>query len=941
MQKLTLIFIFLFALIFAAQAQSTWQELDSIGNAFVKTQKFAEADSVFNEALVLIEQEVGKQDTLYANMLDQLLTSAYYQGRYDQAIDYAKQTVEIRKKVLGKEHHDYATACSNLGLLYKTQGLYDKAKPLYTEAKEIYEKVFGREHREYANTCSNLGLLYKSQGLYEKAEPLLVEAKEIDEKVFGKQHPEYATSCNNLGYLYKSQGLYDKAELLYIEAKDIYEKTFGKQHFYYANFCDNLALLYNNQGLYAKAEPLYKEAKEIYEKILGKQHPEYAASCNNLALLYNNQGLYAKAEPLYKEAKDIYEKVLGKQHLYYTISCNNLGVLYQQQGLYAQAESLFMEAKKTLKKVLGEQHPQYASSSNNLALLYKNQGFYAQAEPLYREAIGNKTVQISNLLPTLSEKERIAYLKSIEYFFSDFQDFALAYHPENPKITAELYNQNLFTKSLVFASTQKMRRQILNSGDSVLIFNFQNWKSKKDTYNKLLQKSKDEQEKSGVNLTQMASDINELEKTLSKRSTLFAENTTVQNYKWQQVREKLGKKEAVVEIIRTLRTTGYDTLGKNIKDTVYVALFVTDKTKKQPEMLVLENGSELETKYLNYYKRAIEFKIEDQNSYNQYWKPIQNKLEELRKKGFDKIYFSPDGVYHQISLNSLRNPETGEYLLESQNIQLIGTSRDLIELGNNETDLSQNFENYRTYLFGYPSYNLEGEGTESEGEDRGFSSLQRIVGQRGAVALLPGTKTEIEAIKGYFNQKNIKTQVLLEADANEQIFKNIKSPTILHVATHGFFVPKIKQSEVANMQDAVNRTLLENPFMRSGLLLAGCETPNPEGEDGVLTAEEAMNLSLENTELVVLSACETGLGDIQNGEGVFGLQRAFQQAGAKTVLMSLWKVSDEATQMLMSEFYKNLLSGKSKREAFKAAQLSLKAKFPEPYFWGAFVMIGE
>jgi CHAT domain-containing protein len=129
--------------------------------------------------------------------------------------------------------------------------------------------------------------------------------------------------------------------------------------------------------------------------------------------------------------------------------------------------------------------------------------------------------------------------------------------------------------------------------------------------------------------------------------------------------------------------------------------------------------------------------------------------------------------------------------------------------------------------------------------------------------------------------------------------------------------------------------------MRSGLLLAGCETPSPEGEDGVLTAEEAMNLSLENTDLVVLSACETGLGEIQNGEGVFGLQRAFQQAGAKTVLMSLWKVDDTATQIMMTEFYKELLSGKTKRAAFKAAQLSLKAKYPEPYYWGAFVMVGE
>ncbi|MCC5945325.1 MAG: CHAT domain-containing protein [Bernardetiaceae bacterium] len=1025
MQKLTLIFVFLFLISFSAQAQSTWQELDSMGTAFLQAQKFQEADSFLNEALVLVEQEVGKNDTLYAGVLNQLLVSAYYQGKYKEATVYGKQVViilgltlgedhleyakacnnlatlyekqglyaeaeplyirtknsfekilgatssvyaascnnlallyssqglydkaeplyieakNIREKVLGKEHPNYATSCNNLAKLYETQGLYDKAEPLFVEAKEIRAKVLGKQHADYATSCNNLALLYKGQGLYDKAEPLYIEAKNIREKILGKEHPYYAQICNNLALLYKGQGLYDKAEPLYIEAKNTYEKSVGKEHPDYTSSCNNLAVLYQSQGLYDKAEPLFVEAKEIRAKVLGKEHADYATSCNNLAALYQSQGLYEKAEPLFVEAKKIRAKVLGKEHPIYATSCNNLAGLYQSQGLYSKAEALFVEAKNIFEKVLGKQHPAYAGTCNNLASLYYKKGLYKKAEQLYVEVIGNKTVQINNLLPTFSEKERIAYLSSIQKYFNNFQDFALDYHKENLQITADLYNQNLFTKSLVFASTQKMRQQILSSGDSSLIQDFESWKKQKETYNKLIQQSKEEQGKSGVNLDAMATDINELERSLSKRSTLFVENTTIPNYKWQQVKDKLGKREAVVEIIRSLKTVGYDSLGKNIIDTVYIALFVTEKTKKQPDILVLENGSELEAKYLNYYKRAIEFKIEDQNSYNQYWKPIQNKLEELRKKGFDKIYFSPDGVYHQISLNSLRNPETDEFLLESQNIQLIGTSRDLIELGTSETDLSQNFENYRTYLLGYPTYNLEGEGTESEGEDRSLSSLQRIVGQRGSAAMLPGTKTEIEVIKGYFNQKNIKTQVLLETDANEANFKNIKSPTILHIATHGFFVPKIKDSEVQTMQDAVNRNLLENPFMRSGLLLAGCETPNPEGEDGVLTAEEAMNLSLENTQLVVLSACETGLGDIQNGEGVFGLQRAFQQAGAKTVLMSLWKVSDEATQLLMTEFYKNLLSGKSKRAAFKAAQFSLKQKFPEPYFWGAFVMVGE
>jgi CHAT domain-containing protein len=220
--------------------------------------------------------------------------------------------------------------------------------------------------------------------------------------------------------------------------------------------------------------------------------------------------------------------------------------------------------------------------------------------------------------------------------------------------------------------------------------------------------------------------------------------------------------------------------------------------------------------------------------------------------------------------------------------------------------------------------------------------MQRIAGTRGKITILEGTKVEAQSINQIFNKKGITSKLVMNENASEENIKALKSPTILHIATHGFFVSLPKESKIKTMEDARNRNLLKNPFMRSGLLLADCQNPPVEGEeDGVLSAEEAMNLDLEGTELVVLSACETGLGDVENGEGVYGLQRAFQQAGAKTIVMSLWKVSDEATQILMTEFYQNLVNGGTKREAFKNAQLTLRKKYPEPFYWGAFVMVGE
>lgn len=203
--------------------------------------------------------------------------------------------------------------------------------------------------------------------------------------------------------------------------------------------------------------------------------------------------------------------------------------------------------------------------------------------------------------------------------------------------------------------------------------------------------------------------------------------------------------------------------------------------------------------------------------------------------------------------------------------------------------------------------------------------------------MLPGTHLEAVKISNLCDSLHISVEVKELKAASEEYIKSLKSPSILHIATHGFFLAQKNEEN----------TIYQDPLLRSGLLLAnaeqGLEGNVKQGqEDGILTAKEALTLQLNNTDLVIMSACETGLGDIKYGEGVYGLQRAFQQAGAKTIIISLWKVSDDATQQLMTYFYHNLLEKKmDKRIAFKQAQLSLMKKYPHPFFWGAFVMIGK
>jgi len=316
-------------------------------------------------------------------------------------------------------------------------------------------------------------------------------------------------------------------------------------------------------------------------------------------------------------------------------------------------------------------------------------------------------------------------------------------------------------------------------------------------------------------------------------------------------------------------------------------------------------------------------------------------------KGVKKIYFSPSGVYHQISIAAIKNPMTGKFLMDEYDIHIVGNTKDILK----EQKLSGLVN--PTYLIGFPDYTSDNfQPTKNiEKDNKRFwvsldglsqSKVRYFDASSGTVAPLPGTRIEVEAIAEMLKNKNMPVSFWIGKEATEERLKKIKQPAVLHIATHGFFLPnqhieEKDESAIKSQQD---------PMLRAGLLLADCEntlrglTSNIEKEDGILSAYEAMNLPLDHTDLVVLSACETGVGEIDCSEGVYGLLRAFQQAGARFILVSLWKVDDEATQLLMTAFYQFQLQGLTYSQAFNRARQVVSQRFPNPYYWGAFVLIG-
>ena len=818
-----------------------------------------------------------------------------------------------------------------------------------------------------ANSCEQFGN-------YGKAEQYYLEETFLWKSAVGENHPNYATSLNNLAVLYESLGRYAEAEQLYMQAMGIRKVQLGENNPSFAQSLNNLAFLYESLGRYAEAETLYTQSMGIRKAQLGEDHPDYATSLNNLAVLYESLGRYAEAETLYTQSMGISKAQLGKGHPDYATSLNNMAALYKSMGRYAMAEPLYRKTIEIFRAQMGEEHFSYATSLNNLAMLYESMGKYAEAGRLLLQGQQVYLHQLRTVFPSLSEKEKEQFLHTFTYKFELFHSFSMKRLEDNPIFTAPQYNNVLLLKGILLQSGSQMRERILASEDTTAIRLFGDWQVLKRQWLQESEIPKSEREQAGIDPEATLVKANTLEKELSRRSEAFAEATDTVRTSWQEIQQGLKPSEAAIELIR------YNWYHKKWTDTVhYAALIVTPETKDHPYLVLLENGTELEERGAQSYQSAFATRgasrvangnnpIPSDSLYTYFWQPIQEALDSLGGAG--KVYLSADGVYHTLNLQTLKNPETGQYLLETLDIQRVGSTRDLVK------KKKQRSNNNNAVLAGYPSYPASPEAIASALErfhkgreapvltaslgSSGYGTYQTyraIDISRSSISPLPGTLTEVEQVAAVLDREGIPSQALLENTASEDVLKKVKSPRILHIATHGFFEPESEQqAEGLNremlMSGLGQETVTENPYLRCGLYLAGAETTlknrgNPdfqrlEGqEDGILTAYEASLLDLRGTELVVLSACETGLGVTKNGEGVYGLQRAFQVAGAETVIFSLWKVADEQTQEMMGLFYGNWLEkGMSKRQAFKTAQQTIKEKYKDPYFWGAFVMIG-
>ena len=925
------------------------------------------AEPLFVEIKDIIESYVGNQDVNYAIACQNLATLYKNQSLFSKAEAIYLEVIKIHQNTLGRENPHSAQAIQNLAVLYLELGYYKKAELLFLEAKEIIEKYNGKKHPDFATVCTNLAVVYSYLDKFSKSEHLLLEAKDNRILSSGLNSIEYANSLNNLANLYFKQGQFKKAEQFFINSEIITQKVLGENHPEYANVLNNLAYLYQTQKYYQKADSIITRAQQIYLNTYGKNNPKYALYLQNMSGVYLGQGLYQKAKSLLMEAIEIQVAMLGKNHYDYVISLNRLARVYTAQKKYDKSEQLYLESIPILHKSLGKNHSQYTTAVNDLAKLYEKQGKYQKAKLLYQETSQIFTKKTQTGFSHLSEKEKAQFFNTFKTSFEYYNTFTLKAYPEDPSLLSWVYDNALNIKGLLFQSTRKMRQRILNSKDTSLINKLENWQNKRDYLAHVYNLSESKRQKQGIDITKLEENINTLEKELSYSASTLPGLQNLDDllgnknqYTWKDVRGKLRPSEAAIEIIRI------QNFENQLKDSlIYMALIVKHNSENHPDIVILPNGNELENKFFYNHRNALQYRREDQYSYQNYWQKIAQKL-----VGIKKVYFSAEGIYHQLNLNTLKNPKTGKYLLEEIDIQQVGSTKNLLT----ERIIPQN--NHQALLLGRPMYDLEVSNHQKASKnykpERGIN--QRVLSMSEFIAELnfkdlPGTEQEVRNIHKLLQSNNWSSQLFIKENALEEVVKDAQNPAVIHLATHGFFieetqefVPSFEDSndnlnldiDLNNLSQPISLTpdIINNQpddsksMLHSGVVLAGVSTyakhsQKYDAEDGILTAYEAMNLNLDHTELLVLSACETGKGNIRYGEGVYGLQRGFMTAGVRCILMSLWNVDDIATQELMTIFYQNWMEGKSKREAFKIAQLAIKDKYKHPYYWGAFVMIGE
>jgi len=984
---------------------------NNIGLVFSDKGQYDEALQNFEQALKIFRENVGCDNTEYVRCIANLGTVHSKLGNYDRALKYCREAVDGFRKYVGEQHPNYTQSLSNLATLYDLQGNYIESLHCNVKAAELYAQTVGKQHPLYFSILSDIGVSYLQLGNLSEAKKYLSNACSLWRKNGKEFHPDYAIALNNLATVYSKEDNFRDALTQYEKAAEIQCRTLGPNHPDYANTMNNIAVVYHESGdyrraidyltryakieslpplnaaltyqnlgssyralgNYAEAEKQFRRCADIQLKIIGDRHPDYAETLSglgalyadmrrydeavkyltqcsrigleiygpqhpiyaryqsNIAAVYNQAGQWKKAEQILSEVQQIYEAQSKQNTVNYAQTQHKMAYALAVQGKYSQSQTLNRQSADILRKKLGPRHPDYLVVCNNIGLDALCAREYSVAEQYMRELLDAVRDNIRTDFIYLTEQERSLYWNQRQIQIANI--FTLGSGRVEAPTAQLIYDASLLNKGLLLSTNIALETVIGESKDEQLITDFNELRALRY---RLMKIRREPQNVPSVNVDSLERRATEMETSIQDRSKAFGDYLKHTLVEWSDIRANLTDGEAAIEFVNY----GFDV------DTLYDALIVRPD-RPSPQHVHLFSLKELRMQLKNLHDMQI---YRDPQCLNKYiWEPLEPYLSNI-----ERVYFAPSGELYNIGVEYLPTPE-GRRMCDRFQMIRVSSTRELVRT-NAKSDLKS------AALFGGLNYNTDIDEMALYAADYGVRGALNDRFNRenlqisGAWSYLRGTRLEVDCIANTLPNGHCKISKYTGDEGVEEAFKSLSGSGVelVHIATHGFYFPVEKPSREVMIESSL-LPREDQSLQRCGLVFTGAnhiwltDSTIPEGiDDGILTGREISSLDLRGSDLVVLSACQTGVGEV-TGEGVFGLQRAFKKAGAGTLLMSLWEVNDEVTQLMMTEFYRSLVSGASKREALRQAQERIRERTfmvdgkeqsgTDPHFWAAFILM--
>ncbi len=919
--------------------------LDGQARNFTATAKYPEAEEAGKRALQIREAKLRQNDFLVAESLKTLANLYGEKSEFAKAESVASRALEITIHTYGPEDVRTADAESMLGRVEIRQSNFSRGEELLTHASKIKLAAGGENSLMYAESLADLGSLYVVRRDNIRAEQFSSQAMAMEEKLLGPNHLKVALMLHNRGLIAYRRKDYGTAESFYQRSLAIKERYLDANHPYIGVTVNNLGLLYwQRDNNYSKAADYFRRAEAIFEKFDGPESFPVAQTLGNLGIMAKHTGDYKGAEEYYLRSLTIMEKLLGPNHPSVEITVESLGILYRDQHDYAKAEPWFLRALQIARDSLGPDHPNVARILRNLTQLYSAAGNPARARECWWEASAIEEKDLPLNLAIGSERQKLAFFDPYMTTLDEVISFQIRLDLESNdsrELAATMLLQRKGRILDAMADNLEALRNRSGAEDRALLDQL------KDVTSKLANLVLNGPGKASLadHLQQikiLTEQREALENEIGKRSAGYYQSPAAVTL--NAIKAALPSDAALVEyaVYKPFDPKQPTESTTDFGEPRYVAYIVTGGEVRSADLgdaktidaaiTALRRAlRDPESRNIKQAARAVDEKI---------MRPVRALTGNSRH-----LLIAPDGQLDLIPFEALVD-ENGHYLVERYLFTYLSTGRDLLRMQTPRPSKAG------VMVVADPDFGQSrspvGNGPAAKKVQPVTRSVSQGTNSDVYFAPLDGTKLEAQAIQSLFPR----AQVLSGTQATKAALLKLEPPSILHIATHGFFLEDRQTDSDKSSNKSSNNTRgagsasdedPENPLLRAGLALSGANLSRRGGDSGILTALEAANLNLWGTKLVTLSACDTGIGEVHVGEGVYGLRRAFVLSGAESLVMSLWPVSDYVTRQMITTYYTGLKNGRGRGEALRQAELSmLKRKGREhPFYWASFIESGE